>query len=47
MKPVDAKSVSGSKTYASNAKKLTAGESFANALHTPYLSDNQVKLVRG
>lgn len=46
-KSVDANGVSSSKTYASGAKKLTAGEVFANALLAPYLSDGQVKLVRG
>jgi hypothetical protein len=47
VKPVDAKGVSSSKTYASNAKKLSDGESFALALLAPYLGGNQIQLVRG
>lgn len=46
-KSVDAKGVSSSKTYASSAKKLTAGESFALALLAPYLGGSQIQLVRG
>lgn len=45
-KSASAGSVSSAKTYASNAKKLTAGEVFANALLGPWLSGNAVLLKR-
>lgn len=47
-KSVSADGVSSSKTYASNARKVTAGEAFALALLAPLLGPaNQIKLVRG
>ncbi len=47
-KSVEADGVSSSKTYASNARKVTAGEAFALALLAPLLGPaNQIKLVRG
>lgn len=47
-KSVEAGGVSSSKTYASNARKVTAGEAFALALLAPLLGPaNQIKIVRG
>lgn len=47
-KSVEVRGVSSSKTYASNARKVTAGEAFALALFAPLLGPaNQIKLVRG
>ena len=47
-KSVSAGEVSSSKTYASNSRKISAGEAFAMALLAPYLGPgNQVRLVRG
>lgn len=47
-KSVSADGVSSSKTYASNARKVTAGEAFALALLAPLLGPaNQIKMVRG
>lgn len=45
-KSVQAGSVSSAKTYASNAKSLTAGEAFAMALLRPYLAGATVLLKR-
>lgn len=44
---VKAGSVSTSKTFAEGSKTMTAGESFALALIRPWVSTNQIKLVRG
>lgn len=46
-KTVAAKGVSSSKTFATGSRAITAGEAFANALLTPWLGVNQIKLVRG
>lgn len=45
-KSVDAKGVSSSKTYARGARKLTAGEVFANALLSQYLRGSVMMLKR-
>lgn len=45
-KSVQAGSVSSAKTYARDAKKLTAGEVFANALLSPYLRGSVMMLKR-
>jgi hypothetical protein len=45
-KSVQAGSASSAKTYARNAKKLTAGEVFANALLSPYQRGSVMMLKR-
>ena len=48
-KSVDADGVSSSKSYSASSRKISAGESFAMALLSHYLSGNngQTKIVRG
>lgn len=48
-KSVDADGVSSSKSYSASSRKISAGESFAMALLSPYLGGNngQTKIVRG
>ncbi|MCV4343318.1 hypothetical protein [Pseudomonas capsici] len=44
---VNADGVSSSKTYSESSRSISAGESFALALLAKYLSNGQVKIVRG
>jgi hypothetical protein len=46
-KSVNADGVSSSKTYSESSRALSAGETFALALLAHYLSNGQVKIVRG